>query len=203
MPSETDIVNRALRRVSGTRITSLTDGSANANIASDVYEQVFHDMLRGHAWKFATKLTKLARLSAVPTYEFDFAYALPADWLRTVAVHDNDAGSSVVIYREAEIADVGTLLASAEDIWLRYVYKVTDINRAPEDFHTALAMALAEEFAIPVANSNTIYDKAVIAASKALRKAKSADSMGTPADPRTAGSWATSRGSWPSTRWPR
>jgi len=203
MPSDVDIVNRALRNIGGTRITSLTDGSTNANIANDIYDMVRDDLLRSHNWKFATKLVKLSRLATAPTFEYDYGYALPNDWLRTITVHDNDAGTSSVPFREAEIDGVGAILTSAEDIYLRYVYSVEDINRATPDFHTALSLAMSAEMAIPVANSNRLHETYLEVSRRALVRAKSSDSLGSPADARPAGSWATSRGSWPSTRWPR
>ena len=90
MPSETDIANVALRLVGGTRITSLTQATPNANAVNDIYSQIRDDMLE-YPWNFATQRVELAQVSTTPAFGFDFAYALPADWAYTISVHDNDA----------------------------------------------------------------------------------------------------------------
>jgi len=203
MASETEIVNVGLRLIGGARITSLTDGSKNANVAKDIYDAVRDDLLRSHKWNFAEKLASLARLSTAPTFEFDYAYALPADWMRTVSVHDNDAGSGALNYEEAEVAGVGALLCSSETVYLKYIYKVTDPNRMPADFRKALSTSLARDMAIPIANSNTLHDAFEKRSTRDINRAKSADALGSPPPRRPPGSWASSRQSWPSSRWPR
>ena len=41
MPSETDVANVALRLVGGTRITSFTQATPNANAINDIYSEIF------------------------------------------------------------------------------------------------------------------------------------------------------------------
>ena len=98
MPAVTDIVNKSLRMIGATRITSLTDGSTNANAANDIYTEVRDELLRSHPWNFATKRAKLAQSATTPTFEFDYAYPLPSDWIRTVSVHDNDPRYGTLFY---------------------------------------------------------------------------------------------------------
>lgn len=203
MASTTDIVNRALRLLKAQRIASLTDGSKNATVANDIYTGVRDDLLRAHTWKFATKLTTLGRLAAAPAFEFDYAYSLPADWMRTISLHDNDAGLGAVNYREAEVANTGALLCSIETAYIKYVYNVTDPNRMASDFRTALAYELAVQMPGIANLSGAEWERLEKGAQKHLTRAKSADALGTPAQRRPVGSWASSRNSWPSTRWPR
>ncbi len=201
--SETDIVNRALRLLKAQRITNLTDGSNNANTANDIYEGVREEVLRTHTWHFARKLATLARLSTAPAFGFDFAYALPADWIRSVSLHDNDAGLGNVNYEEAEVDGSGALLCSIENAFLRYVYDVTDPNRMSADCITAFAYALAVQMPGISNISNTGWDRLEREAKSKMTRAKSTDSLGSPALQRPIGSWVASRQFWPSTRWPR
>lgn len=195
--SETDIVNAALRLIAGQRITSLTDGSKNANVANDLYEITRDDLLRSHNWNFATKRTTLARSSTTPTSEFDYGYVLPADWLRTVSVHDNDAGVGTISYREEELSGAGVILSSAETLYIRYVYRVIDPNRLSADFVSALEAALARDMAPGVANASAgRIDQLERRARQALGKAKSSDALGSMPEQRPVGSWVSSRGSW-------
>lgn len=203
MASDTEIANRALRLLKANRITSLTDGSPNANKANDVFVEVREELLSSHNWNFATKRQKLAQLSAVPVFEFDHAYGLPSDWLRTVSVHDNDAGAGTLLYREEEQDDQGVILASADEIWIRYVYRLTDPNRMSAGFRAAFAYALA--LAIPgVPNlSNANRSELESEATRKLQKAKHSDALGSVPERRPAGSWITSRGGYPGWRaWP-
>jgi len=203
MSSDTDIANRAMRLLKANRITSLTDGSNNANAANDVFTEVRDDLLRGHNWNFATKRQKLAQKTNVPVSEFDNAYALPSDWLRTVSVHDNDAGAGTVLWREEEQDDVGVILSSADELWMRYVYRVTDPNRMAADFRAAFAFELA--LAMPgVSNlSAAREDELEKRATRRLRRAKHSDAVGSVPERRPVGSWVSSRGGWPTGRaWP-
>ena len=184
-----------MRLLKANRITSLTDGSNNANAANDVFAEVRDDMLRAHNWNFAQKWVKLAKLAATPTFEFDNAFALPADWIRTVSVHDNDAGASAApLYREGEIGSQGVILSSADEMWMRYIYRVTDANRMAADFRAAFAHALA--LAIPgVSNISAAREERLEkSAEKRLRRAKHADAVGSTPERRPVGSWVTSRG---------
>ena len=49
-----EIVNLALVRLGATRITSLADGSRNANEANAIYGLIRDEVLRSHPWGFAT-----------------------------------------------------------------------------------------------------------------------------------------------------
>lgn len=179
------------------RITSLTDGSNNANAANDVFTEVREDLLRAHNWNFATKRQKLAKKTNVPVSEFDNAYAVPSDWLRTVSVHDNDASAGTVLWREEEQDDVGVILSSADELWMRYVYRLTDPNRMAADFRTAFAYALA--LAIPgVSNLSAAREERLEKrAAGRLRRAKHSDALGSVPEKRPVGSWVTSRGGGP------
>lgn len=203
MSSDTDITNVALRLLKANRITSLTDGSNNANAANDVFTEVRDDLLRAHNWNFATKRQKLAQSATAPTFEFDNAYPLPADWMRTVSVYDNDAGAGTLLYREEEVDDQGSIVTSADELWIRYIYRVTDANRMTADFRAAFSYALA--LAMPGINnlSTSREDLLERSASRKLRKAKHNDAMGSAPEQRPAGSWVTVRGGYPGWRaWP-
>lgn len=203
MASETGIANAALRLIGGERITSFTDGSKNANVIQDCYAEVRDDLLRSHDWNFATKRQKLARSSTAPAFGFDYAYTLPSDWLRTVSVHDNDAGTGTFVYKTEQVGDQRVIVCDAEDVYLRYVAQVTDPNMMPADFRRALEFALARDIAVPIASSNTLEDQLAKRTKSMRAKAMSTDAMGSFPDPRPRGSWADSRGGgWPG-RWPR
>lgn len=194
MPGETDVINAGLTKIGASPITSRTDGTAAANAVDDVYDELRDDLLRSHSWNFATKRQKLAQSSTAPTFEFDYAYPLPSDWIRTVSVHDNDAGHGTILFRMEEVNDQRCIITSSSEIWIRYVYQVTDPNKMTADFRSALEFSIARELAIKLTSSNTLFQLMEKRADKALNRARSSDGLGAFPELRPRGSWATSRG---------
>ena len=157
MASEVGICNSALFKLGNkTPITAInpSDGSDQANICAEQYPIVRDALLRAHPWNFATALAKLAQLSATPTFGFDNAYQLPADWMRTITVHDNDAGVGAVRYRNQG----RTILSNAVALYIRYVQQVTDPNTMDPLFRELLATQLAVDIAMPITQRKTIAD---------------------------------------------
>ena len=192
MPSETDVANVALRLVGGTRITSFTQATPNANAINDIYSEI-RDTLLEYPWNFATQRVELAKLTATPSFRFDYAYALPSDWIYTISVHNNDGGFGTIDYREEQLAGQKVFTTDSDSVYLTYVKRETNPNLMPPSFRIALASALARNLAITIANSNVLEDQLAARAEKDLAKAKSIDSLGSFPEPRPRGSWANSR----------
>ena len=194
MPGVTDVVNKSLRMIGQPPVTSLTDGSSTANAADDVYTEIRDELLSGHPWNFATKRVQLAQSSTTPAFEFDYAYPLPSDWLRTISVHDNDAGHGTILFRSEFVGTQRCIVASSDAVYLRYVYQVTDPNLMTADFRAALEAALASDLAITIASSNTLHEQMETLLKRKLARARSSDALGAFPELRTRGSWASSRG---------
>jgi len=192
MSSKTAIANVALSLIGGTRITSFTDGTTNANIISDLYDPLRRHLL-SFPWNFAISRVELGQLTSTPAFEFENAYALPSDWLYTLSVHDNDAGLSVVVYKEEQQDSQNVLLANEEQIFLRYARDEEDPNLWSANFRRAMASALARDLAIPIANSNTLQARMEIRARRDLNRAEGADAITDFPERRPRGSWANSR----------
>ena len=192
MPSETDIANVALRLVGGTRITSLTQATPNANAVNDIYTEI-RDNLLEFPWNFATQRVELAQLATTPSFGYDYAYVLPANWAYTISVHDNDAGYGTIDYREEQVGNQKVIATNHSSVYLTYVKKETDPNMMPASFRMALASNLARNLAIPIANSNVLEDQLASRAEKDLARAKSIDALGSFPEPRPRGTWANSR----------
>ena len=192
MPSETDVANVALRLVGGTRITSFTQATPNANAINDIYSEI-RDNLLEFPWNFATQRVELARLTTTPSFKFDYGYALPSDWIYTISVHDNDGGFGTIDFREEQLAGQKVLSTDSTSVYLTYVKRETNPNLMPPSFRIALSSALARNLAITIANSNVLEDQLAARAEKDLAKAKSIDSLGSFPEPRPRGSWALSR----------
>jgi len=185
MTSNVEICNVALTRVDRKRITDLLDGSTSANDCTVIFSPTRQELLRGHDWNFARGRQKLARLSAAPAFEFQFAYQLPSDWLSTRVVHESETGQSTIAFR----LEGQTILSDAEAIFLAYTKDVTDPATMPADFRSLFSYRLAEQ----LAKSGTIREEMFRAVQKYDRRARSSDAIEDAAERLPSGSWLTGR----------
>lgn len=189
MASVVGICNSALIKLGASTIMSLTDASKNAQLCNEQYEKVREDLLRAHPWNFATMRAKLARLATAPAFQFSYAYQLPADWLRTVSVHDNDGGAGAVAYR----VEGRTLLSDAEDLYLRYVGGVDDPNEMPVSFREVLAWRLAGDLSQAVTQSTTVQETMLRGFDRAMVAARSVDAIEDFPEQPPESAWVTGR----------
>lgn len=196
--TEVDVVNIALRRIGAKPVTALDDTTPNGAIAADVYPTERDSLLRAHTWNFAVARASLTKSDTAPTFEYANAFLLPADFLRVIAVYDNDAGDGAVRYRleTLEISDVFTqvIACDADSVWLKYVRQMDTTDLMTAQFRNLLALRCARVFAIAIANSNTLVQLIDAEIQVAQREAKSIDGMEDFPDRLPEGSWVTSRG---------
>ncbi len=171
------------------RISGLDEGSKNANVCNEQFFKLRDSLLRRHLWNFSIAREKLAKLTEKPKFEFDNAFALPSDWLRTVSVSSNDTGHGVVPYK----IEAGNILSSSTDIFLRYVRIITDPNDMTVDFREVLATLLARDIALAVAQSNTIKQDMAQQYRRTMAAARSVDALEDFPEQMPQGSWTSSR----------
>lgn len=128
MASTTDftVINAAAGRTGNNPMTSLSDGSIVANIASSNYEDLVKAELSLHPWKSASKIASLVRLDpdveGEPPAPWSAAYQLPGDVIdiRTVTVWGEPIdyavhGDAILCYA-----------APDQDVVLSYVWRVPE-----------------------------------------------------------------------------
>ena len=203
MASETSIINSSLRKLGEVRISSRIDGTPTAEAVNDLFDDIRDELLRSHPWNFATARAQLSK-GATPISGFDNQFLVPADWLRTLEVQNNKNGYGTAIYKmESHATDKNVILSDADELYLRYVRRVTDANIMTPDFREAFSYRLAADLALPVANSNTLRQPMEDAFVKAFRQARSVDSIEDFPDSMPEGSWirarrgGNQRGRWP------
>lgn len=205
MTTEVDIVNLGLRRIGARPITTMDDTTPNGAIASDVYATERDTLLRAHTWNFAVARASLTKSGTAPTFEYANAFELPDDFLRVIAVYDNEAGDGAVRYKMETLEISGTFMqivaTGASDLWLKYVRQVTEPDLMTPQFRNLLGLRCARFFAIGVANSNTLLKLVDDELQIARREAKSIDGMEDFPDSLPEGSWVASRGDDAWGRW--
>ena len=156
-------------KIGAATIASFDEGSAEAEVAANLYPSVRDALLSAHPWNFATGQMSLPRLAAVPVADFSHAYQLPADFLRALSAGVGGQGFGVS-YRIAE----NRLHADADGLVLTYIFR-PDEMAFPPFFDQALIARLAAEFCIPLTESTTRAELLYRLAEDEFRRAKLAD----------------------------
>jgi len=207
MATKTSLVNVALGYAMCDRVNAVdTDTSTEAKAARDVYDTKRQSLLRGYLWSFAKKRDVLSTVATVPDFGVDFAYALPADWLRTISVHPSDSDFSLCRYKHETILVSGTptkviVTNISTAIYLRYVWDVETVALFDPMFQEAFAWDLATFFALKIKQSSQHADFCAGQMRRAISIAKSTNSIEDWPDPFPAGSWVTERDGWSGDSW--
>jgi len=189
MASVVNICNSALRKVGASVITGLSQGTKNANFCNDRYAELRDALLEMHPWNFAVKRVKLAQTTTVPVIKFDHTYALPADFIRVINVHDSNEGEGIVDHK----VEGNKIVCSADEVWMIYISLITDPNEMSPLFRETLASMIAIEAATAITESRALREQMVGEFDRLLRRARSADSQGDLPDRMPVGSWVTGR----------
>ena len=152
------LCNRALVKLGAAPIGGFSDGTAEAEAAGALYEATRDGLLSAHPWSFATSQATLALLADAPVADYDYAFALPADFLAALSAGAPGAGRGLV-YRIAG----QSLQADSETVVLTYISRPAE-SAFPPFFAAALATRLAAEFCLPLtestARATTLYQLA-------------------------------------------
>lgn len=206
MPTETELVNAALRKGGGAkRILSLSDSVGSAGIASDVLASERDDLLRAGVWNFSITRIKLGQLAVAPAFEWQYAYGMPSDCERVVSVHGDSASTTEIPYKIESILQtdgsyINAIVSNSNAVYLRYCRQITDPNLMTASFRQVLILRMAKIFAISIAKSNPLYQALDAEEKRAFSSAKSTDAIEDYPEKRPEGSWASSRRRW---NWPR
>lgn len=175
MATAISLCSRALLKLGANTIASFDEGTAEAEVAGNLYPGVRDALLSVHPWNFATGQATLARLTAVPVADFANAYQLPADYLRGLSVGVSERGRGEP-YR---IAERRLHTDAPPPCVLTYIFR-PDEQTFPAFFADALVAQLAAEFCIPVTDNTSRAELMIRQAEAALRKARLADAQEEP-----------------------
>ena len=145
--SATNLCSLALQRIGAHAINSFSDGTVESNLSGALYQPIRDGILSSYPWSFATEQSSLAQLTTPPLADYDYAYALPSDFLRAISagVSESGKGMRYRIYQNALHCNFST-------VTLTYVFRPAEAN-CPAFFDTALIARLAAEFCIPITES--------------------------------------------------
>jgi len=164
------LCSRALLKSGCRSITSFDEGTAEAEVAGNLYESVRDALLSAYPWSFATAQATLPRLEAEPIADYAYAYQLPADFLRALSA---GAGRGRGLdYRIHE----RRLHTNASEVVLTYIFRPLE-SEFPPFFDQALIARLTAEFCIPLTDSTSRYDALLKVAESEFKQARTIDAQ--------------------------
>lgn len=171
MLSEIAHVSRALIKLGARPIASFDEGTAEAEIAANLYPSIRDGLLSANAWSFALAQTQLAQLQASPVADYPYAFQLPANFLRAISLGTGGSGRGAA-YRIAE----RRLHARHQAVVLTYIFRPAEADW-PAFFDSILIAKLAAEFCIPVTESTTRAELLARQAETEYRRARLIDAQ--------------------------
>ena len=167
-----DICSRALILIGADPITSFDEGTTEALVSVNMYEDIARASLVNTRWRFSTNQAVLNLLSDAPTGRYDRAYQLPNDYLMVHAVTVEELPIEYNIYGSKVFADT-----SASDVVIAdYTYRAEEQDW-PSYFSVAVEYALAVVFATSIARDSQLASLMQSAATQTMAKARSLDSQ--------------------------
>jgi hypothetical protein len=193
MASQVQICNQALTKVGEQRITSLADGTKQANVMSAIYDVKRDAELAAQPWTFAIRRAQLPASAVAPSFGWTYAYPLPADYLALVEVgedyvfYDSDTGALF----QVEGTDSGPVILTdqAAPLEVRYIARVTNPGLYPPLFVEALACRLAAESCESLTQNLSKRQAAWDERKQAIREAKRVNAIEQPPRQPPASSW--------------
>lgn len=170
--SDLVLVNAALSKLGASPIASLTGGDAVSALAAALYAPVRDGLLSTYPWTFATKQVSLGTPSSpAPVADYSYAFDLPIDHLRTLAVGAGGAGNGVP-FRQVS----GQIQTALPSIVLTYVARVAE-TEFPAYFDLLLMARLAAELCVPVTENASRAEGLYRLAELEFSRARSVDAQ--------------------------
>jgi hypothetical protein len=169
--SKIDLCSLALLKIGANSIASFEEGTAEAEVAANLYPVVRDALISAHPWNFALAQQTLAKLAIEPVADFANAFQLPPDCLHVLSAGTQGRGRGLE-YRIAE----HHLHTNGEIVVLTYLYRPKEID-FPPFFDMALISRLAAEFCIPLTDSTSRWEGMRKLSEEEFRRAKLIDSQ--------------------------
>lgn len=194
------VYNQILLALGGRELDTLSVQTSERRTLDTLWTPGLRYCLSRGQWKFATRTGKLTPESAAPSIGFTFAFAKPADWVRTTGLSTDDRFFNPLNHY---VDEQGFWFADVSPLYLRYVSNDDEFGGKlsvwPTTFERFVVAHLAAE--LYVRFSAGMGQGASAAGLATLRKlerdafkeAAGEDAMNGPAGFPPTGSWVRSR----------
>lgn len=163
MATDVSIASQALLLLRANAISSFSEDSNEAEIASVLYEPHIQHLLSLFPWTFSTKKRQLTLDSTAPINEYRYSHIIPSDALLIWAYfNNNQVGASPV----SDIDIYGTdtarrVFSNYETLYADYVFRANEVVW-PAYFEQFAVHSLASILAVPVTGNSELanmYDQ--------------------------------------------
>lgn len=160
--TKTDIANLALAKLGDKRITSIdSPNDENSRTAKLHYAQALDEILRAAFWSFAVTGVALTAedpldVTAAEMDGWDYAFALPADFLKLKKLTGGDLGADLDAFEMRRVNGKRCVLCDAAEPFLHYVQRLDTPGEYDPLFVTALVCLLASKMARKITGSDSM-----------------------------------------------
>lgn len=152
MSSEVSICNQGISWVGGNRITAFDNGTTEANLCIDNYEELKKAVLESADWSFAMGKSVPAPEAVGPAFGFTYSFVLPPTVLRVISVSDNPDYENNIDWQK----EGNTVECDSKIIYVKFIQNIDDTTKFSPTFRQCLSARIAAEFAIPLAKSRQL-----------------------------------------------
>jgi len=194
MADKVELANLALQEMGAEPITSLTEDSKTARVMNLRLDPLLDSFLRSHPWNFAKDRARLSKLVEEPAFGFQFAYALPSDWVRTlhVVTDGNNLPEQQVTEPHYKI-EGRRLLANHEEVFLIYIRRVVNTEEWDPLALDAFVLMLASRTARAITQNLDLAQSLANDFRTKLQEARHTDATDEPAQRIESDEWLVSR----------
>lgn len=187
--SEVAIANRALDFLGAAPITSLDDDTVSAGACKRNLPLARDYVLRSYPWNCATRRVSLPALTTGPAFGFEYAYQLPSDCMRVVAMEDD------VLYGQRWRIEGQQLLTDVSaPLYLRYVTRLEDVAQWDVMLADAIAARLTADICFTITKNAGLAQQWFRVAGEVHQQARRMDAMEASQDEvLTADRWSLAR----------
>jgi hypothetical protein len=181
MPTSTDICNMATDMLREAPISSMDDGTPEADWFQRNYAQTRDASLIEHPWNFALRRHALPASSEAPVNDWAYAYDLPTDCLRVLPLRAGGRYEGAMVPFEVELSAAGThrqiLTNAAPPLKVRAIMRVTNEDLFSATFVEVFASALGLKLAHWITGKQSMVQALQSVHDNALRIAKRTDGL--------------------------
>lgn len=135
-----NVINLALVYLGVNTIADINENNPQAQSMKAVYDIELYSLLREAHWNFALRRKILNKVNETTDYGYTNVFALPSDYVRTVAVYL--LGDLTTPLKQYKV--IGNRIHSNQDkLYMEYVYFFDDTTKFDVSFIKALAYSLA------------------------------------------------------------
>jgi hypothetical protein len=196
MPTVTsaeEICNLALLDLGHNTITTIGEVGKAGELCEAFYGPTRDALLRSHPWAFAVKRVVLALVSETPSFEYDYAFAVPSDFLKMVRTSIEADGFDDGDWRLEHGTNGSVLVCNDDTLSIEYIARVEDVARYDSLFVQVLAKMLAIAMCMRLADNAALKKTLQEELREIAPGARYADATdGTPREI-TGYSWVTAR----------